>query len=222
MEPLRRIEGIAIPFDRPNVDTDQVIPARFIMKPRDFDYAGALFHDLRFGPNAERDFPFDRPEHRGATIAVTGENFACGSAREQAVWALQEFGIRALIGPSFGGIFYANCIKNGVLPAIVDAPAAAALCGTLRATPGAKLEVSLDEQVIRTPGGESIAFRIGEGPRAQLLSGKDDIARTLEHERAIEAFERKTAIYARWSRPSFDEAAKPRRSIPLQPAKRDE
>ena len=219
MEPVARVEGIAIPFDRPNVDTDQVIPARFIMKPRDFAYGEALFHDLRFGPAAERDFPFDRPAYRGARIVVTSENFACGSAREQAVWALQDFGIRALVGPSFGGIFYANCIKNGVLPAIVDAPQAAALCDELRRQPGAQLEVDLDAQAIRAPGGHTIPFRIAAGPKAQLLAGKDDIARTLEHAAAIEAFEQRLAQEARWTRPSFDAAAGTRRSIPLHPTR---
>ncbi len=218
MEPLLRIEGTAIPFDRPNVDTDQIIPARFIMKPRRFDYATVLFHDLRFGPEAERDFPLDRPAHRGASILVTAENFACGSAREQAVWALQDFGIRALIGPSFGGIFYANCIKNGLLPAIVDAPLANLLCEAVRREPALPIEVSLEEQVIRAPG-HVIAFRIAEGPKAQLLGGKDDIARTLEHAAAIEAFERRLATSAQWTRPSFDEAIGTKRSIPLHPAK---
>ena len=222
MEPIRRIEGIAIPFGRANVDTDQIVPARFIMKPRDFDYATALFHDLRFGPGAERGFVFDRAEYRGASIVVTAENFACGSAREQAVWALQDFGIRALVGPSFGSIFHANCIQNGVLPAIVEASGAAALCEELEGHPGARLEIDLEAQAIRTPRGETLAFRIDSAQKAQLLGGKDDIARTLEHLPAIEAFERRLAASARWTRPSFERAAPARRSIPLRPARHDE
>ena len=201
MEPLVRVEGAVVAFDRPNVDTDQIIPARFIMKPRAFDYATVLFHDLP-----------DRPAPRGAAIMVTGENFACGSAREQAVWALQDWGIRVLIGPSFGGIFYANCMKNGVLPAIVDAPMAQELCRERR------LEVDLPSESITTLDGRKFAFRIGASHKAQLLSGKDDITRTLEHEAAIVAHEQAAAAAARWSRPSFDEAVGSRRRIPVAKA----
>ena len=215
MEALHEVEGIAIPFNRGNVDTDQIIPARFIMKPRDFDYATVLFHDLRFGPTAERDFPLERAAYRGGKVIVTGENFACGSAREQAVWALQDWGIRVLVGPSFGGIFYANCIKNGILPAVVDSAVAAELCAALEREPGTRLRVSLTDQSITTGDGHRIAFRIGESHKAQLLSGQDDIARTLEHEAAILAHEQAAAESATWSRPSFDEAITPRRHIPV-------
>ena len=218
MKPLVAIAGAAVPFNRANVDTDQIIPARFIMKPRDFDYATVLFHDLRFGPTAERDFPLERPAYRGANVIVTGENFACGSAREQAVWALQAWGIQALIGPSFGGIFYANCMKNGLLPAIVDASVAADLCAGLERQPGARLRVNLVDQTITTGAGRRIAFRIGESQKAQLVSGKDDIARTFEHETAIVAHEQAAAAAATWSRPSFDEAIAPRRHIPVSKA----
>jgi len=218
MDALVEVEGIAIPFDRANVDTDQIIPARFIMKPRKFDYATVLFHDLRSGPGAERDFLLERPAYRGARIMVTAENFACGSAREQAVWALQDWGIAALVGPSFGGIFYANCMKNGILPAIVDASVAAQLCAALERQPGMGLRVNLSQQVITTGDGGTIAFRIGESHKAQLLSGKDDITRTLEHEAAIVAHERAAAAAASWSRPSFDEAVGSRRHIPVTKA----
>lgn len=218
MEPFVQVHGIAVPFDRANVDTEQIVPARFIMKPRKFDYATALFHDLRFGPTAEPDFPLERAAYRGATIMVTGENFACGSAREQAVWAVQDWGIRVLVGPSFGGIFYANCMKNGILPAIVDAPVIAELCAALERRPGAVLAVNLPEQAITGPDGRQIEFRIAPGHKAQLLSGKDDIARTLEHEAAIVAHEQATAAASKWSRPSFDEAVGSRRHIPVAKA----
>ena len=215
MEPLRLVEGVAVPFHRANVDTDQVVPARFIMKPRQFDYSVALFHDLRFGPGAERDFPLDRPEYRNARIMVTAENFACGSAREQAVYALQDRGIRVLIGPSFGGIFHTNCIKNGILPALVDADAAAALAQALESRPGSALTVDLERQLITRHDGEALAFRIAPSEKAQLLSGKDDISRTLEHEGAMVAHERALRAAAKWSRPAFDEAVGSRRFIPV-------
>ncbi len=127
MEPIRRIEGVAVPFERANVDTDQIIPARFIMKPRDYDYGSLLFHDLRFGPQAEAGFPLDEPVYRQAKIMVTAANFGCGSAREQAAYALQDFGIRVLIAPSFGGIFYNNSFRNGLLPVELPEDRCAAL-----------------------------------------------------------------------------------------------
>ena len=216
MEPFTSIRGIAVPLHRANVDTDQIVPARFIMKPRRFDYGSALFHDLRFGPSAERDFPLQRAEYLGAAIMVTAENFACGSAREQAVWALQDFGIRALIGPSFGGIFYANCMKNGMLPAIVDAEVAESLARELEARPGMQLHVSLDGQRISTDDGRTFAFTMAPSHKAQLQGGKDDITRTLELESAIVAHEEKLAAQARWTRPLL-EPATPRRTIVVQP-----
>ena len=207
---------IAVPFHRANIDTDQIVPARFIMKPRRFDYGTALFHDLRFGPSAEPGFPLDRPEYKGAAIIVTAENFACGSAREQAVWALQDFGIRVLIGPSFGGIFYANCMKNAILPAIVDAKVAASLARELETRPGTRLGVDLEAQRITTEDGRVYQFTIAPSHKARLQSGKDDIARTLELEGAIVAHEEKLAATARWTRPLL-EPATPRRTIALQP-----
>jgi 3-isopropylmalate/(R)-2-methylmalate dehydratase small subunit len=208
MEPLLEIEGVAVALNRANVDTDQIIPARFIMKPRQFDYATVLFRD---------NFPSHWTGHKGAKVLVTGENFACGSAREQAVWALQDWGFRVIIAPSFGGIFYANCMKNGVLPAIVDAEVAEELCGMLESAPGTELWVSLREQVIRA-GDRRIHFVIAESHKAQLLSGKDDITRTLEHEAAIVAHENAASASAKWSRPSFDEAVGSRRHIPVAKA----
>jgi 3-isopropylmalate/(R)-2-methylmalate dehydratase small subunit len=201
MEPFRSVTGIAVPFDRINVDTDQIIPARFIMKPRDYDYSTLLFHDLRFGLSAQPDFPLDAPVYRGARIMVTAANFGCGSAREQAAYALQDFGIRALIGPSFGDIFRTNCVKNGILLAQVDADVSVALCGALLAEPGAAMSVDLEQQVIVDPAQRTIAFRISDGDKAQLLSGKDDITRTLEHEARMDAFERDYIRGATWIRP---------------------
>lgn len=211
MEPFRSVEGIAIPFDRANVDTDQIIPARFIMKPRDYDYSTLLFHDLRFGPRSEPDFPLDTPTYRDAKIMVTGVNFGCGSAREQAAYALQDYGIHALIGPSFGSIFHSNCVKNGILPAVVDAEVAAALSSSLRSKAGSRMKIDLDTQTITDPNGKTFPFRIGNGDKAQLLSGKDDITRTLEHETEINAFEEAYGRSSKWSRlPLGALAEKPR------------
>ena len=133
-------------------------------------------------------------------------NFGCGSAREQAAYALQDFGIRALIGPSFGGIFHTNCIKNGILLAQVDAEIAAALCAALRAKPMATMQVELERQIIVDPARRAIPFQISDGDKAQLLSGKDDITRTLEHEASIDAFERDYIRGCEWSRPPLEKA----------------
>lgn len=216
MEPVQKISGIAVPFHRPNVDTDQIIPGRYIMKPRRFDYSTVLFHDLRFGDGAEAAFPLDMPRYRGAKVIVTAENFACGSAREQAVYALQDWGIRAVIGPSFGGIFYVNCIKNGLLLAQVAPEFAAALCAVLEDAPGATVDVDLQTQQVTGPGGLQAPFAIGAGDKAQLLSGKDDITRTLEHEAAILAHEESAIIDLTWSRPDgFESLLRARRHIPI-------
>jgi 3-isopropylmalate/(R)-2-methylmalate dehydratase small subunit len=204
VQPFLSVEGIAVPFDRANVDTDQIIPARFIMKPRDYDYGTLLFHDLRFGPRAEPEFPLEAPLYRDAIIMVTATNFGCGSAREQAAYALQDFGIRALIGPSFGDIFRTNCVKNGILPAEVDADVAAELCAALRRAPSAPTRVDLEAQTITDPAGRTLPFRVSDGHRAQLVSGKDDIARTLENEARMEAFEQDYRRRADWSRPTLD------------------
>jgi 3-isopropylmalate/(R)-2-methylmalate dehydratase small subunit len=217
MTPVLRISGVAVPFHRPNVDTDQIIPGRYIMKPRRFDYSTVLFHDLRFGAGAEAAFPLDQPCYRGASVMVTAENFACGSAREQAVYALQDWGIRAVVGPSFGGIFYVNCIKNGLLLAQVTPEFATALCAALEADPGATVDVDLPSQQVIGPGGLRAPFAIGPGDKAQLLSGKDDITRTLEHEAAIVEHEAQAAGERTWSRPDgFESLLRARRPIPIR------
>ncbi|MCE2945682.1 MAG: 3-isopropylmalate dehydratase small subunit [bacterium] len=218
MEPVGRITGIAVPFHRPNVDTDQIIPGRYIMKPRRFDYSTVLFHDLRFGSGAEAAFPLDQPRYHGAKVMITAENFACGSAREQAVYALQDWGIRAVVGPSFGGIFYVNGIKNGLLLAQVTPRFAAALCAALEDAPGATVDVDLPSQQVSGPGGLRAPFTIGPGDKAQLLSGKDDITRTLEHEVAILGHEASAAERCTWRRPEgFESQLRARRPFPIQP-----
>jgi 3-isopropylmalate/(R)-2-methylmalate dehydratase small subunit len=217
MQPVTIVQGKAVPFGRPNVDTDQIIPGRFIMKPRDYDYAPLLFHDLRVGADAEPDFPLDQPRWQGAKILVTGANFGCGSAREQAAYALQDFGIAALVGPSFGGIFQANCIKNGIVPAVVDAATCAALCSALEESHQPVLTVDLVREVIVDWRGGAIPFRISAPDKAYLLEGKDDIERTLEHEDAIAGFEQELRARSSWRRRGAGEVIAARPSIPLRP-----
>jgi 3-isopropylmalate/(R)-2-methylmalate dehydratase small subunit len=190
MEPVTRFEGLAAPLALDNVDTDQIIPARFLRKPRDAEYQRWLFHDLRFAPDGSAlpGFVLNRPPFDAATILVAGRNFGVGSSREAAVYALQAFGIRAVIAESFGDIHFSNALKNGLLPirlspGRVAALRAAAEGGQLRLT------VDLERQVVVSPDGTEDAFAIPAFARDCLLRGLDEIGLTLTHLPEIEAFE---------------------------------
>jgi 3-isopropylmalate/(R)-2-methylmalate dehydratase small subunit len=168
----------------PNIDTDQIVPARFLRNPRRAGYAGYLFHDLRFdaagAPVAE--FVFNRPEHQGARILLAGHNFGCGSSREGAVYALADWGIRCVIASSFGDIFRNNCFKNGVLPVVLPD----AVIETLAAADG-PLTVDLAAQTVAA-GTTSVRFEIEPFWKESLLTGLDDIDLTLRLRARIDAF----------------------------------
>lgn len=190
MEPVTRFEGVAAPLPLDNVDTDQIIPARFLRKPRDAEYQRWFFHDLRFAPDGAvlPGFVLNRPPFDAATILVAGRNFGVGSSREAAVYALQAFGIRAVIAESFGDIHYSNALKNGLLPirlphARVAALRDAAEGGQLR------LRVDLERGVVVSPDGTEDAFAIPAFARDCLLRGLDEIGLTFTHLPEIEAFE---------------------------------
>jgi 3-isopropylmalate/(R)-2-methylmalate dehydratase small subunit len=191
MEPFVRLTAVAAPMDLPNVDTDRVIPARFLRRPREAGLGPLLFHDVRFAADGSprADFVLNQPSYRDARILVTAENFGCGSSREMAVWALMDWGIRVVIGPSFGDIFFENCFKNGALAVTLPAEVAAGLRETLRARPGAALTVDLETQTITGPDGRAIAFEIDAFRKQGLLSGQDEMEMTLARLPAIEAFE---------------------------------
>jgi 3-isopropylmalate/(R)-2-methylmalate dehydratase small subunit len=191
MEPFVRLRAVAAPMALPNIDTDRIIPARFLRRPREAGYGPLLFHDVRFAADgSERaDFVLNRPAYRDARILVTAENFGCGSSREMAVWALMDYGIRAVIGPSFGDIFFENCFKNGLLAVVVPAEAAAGLRRALDEHPGATVAVDLDPQTLTGPDGAVIRFEVDAFRKHGLLTGQDELALTLEHLPAIEAFE---------------------------------
>jgi 3-isopropylmalate/(R)-2-methylmalate dehydratase small subunit len=191
MEPFVRLGAVAAPMELPNIDTDRIIPARFLRRPREAGYGPLLFHDVRFAADgSERpDFVLNQPAYRDARILVTAENFGCGSSREMAVWALMDYGIRAVIGPSFGDIFFENCFKNGVLAVVLPAGAAAGLRRALADRPGATLTVDLEPQTITGPEGSSLRFEVDAFRKHGLLTGQDELALTLEHLPAIEAFE---------------------------------
>ena len=200
MEPFTALTAPAVPFDAVNVDTDRIIPARFLHRPRGPEYAGLLFHDVRFDEDGREraDFVLNQPAFRAARILVAADNFGCGSSREHAVWALAAYGIRAVIAPSFGDIFFNNCFKVGVLPVVVTPEAARALRGRLHAMPGAEVTVDLAAQVIIGPDGSRLPFAVDPFRRDGLLRGQDEIALTLEHAPAIAEFERRRAAEAPW------------------------
>jgi 3-isopropylmalate/(R)-2-methylmalate dehydratase small subunit len=191
MEPFTRLTAVAAPLDLPNIDTDRIIPARFLRQPKHPGYGRFLFHDLRFDDDgrARPDFVLNQPAYRTARILVVAENFGCGSSREMAVWALEAYGIRAVIAPSLGDIFHQNCFKNGLLPVILPAPVVGALRRQLHGRPGATLVVDLEAQTVTAPDGTEHRFEIDPFCRQMLLTGQDEIALTLDHESRIAAFE---------------------------------
>ena len=183
MKPLRRVTGRAAVLDRPDVDTDQIVPKQFLKRIERTGFGRFLFHEWAQDP----DFVLNRPAARGATILLTGRNFGCGSSREHAVWALREFGFEVLIAPSFGDIFRSNAIKNGLLPVVLPADEVKALMDA--AAGGAELTVDLEALTVTTTDGRTTPFELDAFERETLLEGLDDIARTLRHEDAIAAFE---------------------------------
>jgi 3-isopropylmalate/(R)-2-methylmalate dehydratase small subunit len=190
-EPFRHLTAVAAPIDLPNVDTDRIIPARFLRKPKGSDYGRYLFHDVRFRADGSEvpDFVLNQAPFRGARILVAAENFGCGSSREMAVWALAGYGIRAVIAPSLGDIFRQNCTKNGLLPVLLPGESVAAMRGALHARPGAEMTVDLEGQVVVDAGGARHRFEIDGFARHMLLTGQDEFALTAGHEAAIAAFE---------------------------------
>jgi 3-isopropylmalate/(R)-2-methylmalate dehydratase small subunit len=191
MQPFVTLTATAAPLDLVNVDTDRIIPARFLRKPRDAGYGQFLFHDLR---EADRDFVLDRPEHRGAQILVAAENFGCGSSREGAVWALAGAGFRAWIAPSFGDIFFENSAKNGALAIVLPRERVQAMREMLHARPGTQLTIDLPSQTVTLPDGTADRFEVDPFRKECLLAGIDEIALTLRYEDAIADFERQRRI----------------------------
>jgi 3-isopropylmalate/(R)-2-methylmalate dehydratase small subunit len=185
MDPVKTIEGGVSFLDRADVDTDQIIPKQFLKRVERTGFGEFLFWDWR----GEEGFPLDRPEYAGSPILVTGRNFGCGSSREHAPWALEDFGFRAVIAPSFADIFRTNCTKIGLLPVQLPEAAVHELIQAAEGEPGARAEVDLDAQVVRMPGGREVAFEIDPVIRERLLNGWDDIALTLAHEAEITTYE---------------------------------
>jgi 3-isopropylmalate/(R)-2-methylmalate dehydratase small subunit len=186
MEPVSKVTGTALPLARSDVDTDQIIPAEWLKRVERTGFGAGLFGAWRGQP----DFVLERPEYKGASILVAGPNFGTGSSREHAVWALTDYGFRAVISPRFADIFRTNCTKAGLVPAQVDAATGEALLRAVQADPTLEITVDVDARLVRAPApGIEAPFPLDDFTRWRLLEGLDDIGLTLRHEPDITAFE---------------------------------
>ncbi|MGE0852481.1 MAG: 3-isopropylmalate dehydratase small subunit [Hyphomicrobiaceae bacterium] len=192
MEPFKPLDAVAAPLGVPNIDTDQIIPARFLWRKRGDGWGHLLFHDLRFddGGTPRAEFILNRPEFRDARVVVADRNFGCGSSREHAVWALYDYGIRAVIAPSFGDIFFNNSLQNGLLPVVLPASTVDAFITALVQAPGTRIKVDLEAQCVTGSDGVPHAFEIDPFRKQCLLDGADELAFTLGLDEQIDAFEK--------------------------------
>ncbi|MBV9746400.1 MAG: 3-isopropylmalate dehydratase small subunit [Acidobacteriia bacterium] len=188
---FQNLESRMVPFPQRNIDTDQIIPARFLKTISKEGLGDNLFCDWRYdaGGKPKPDFILNQPRAKGAQVLLAGDNFGCGSSREHAPWALMQFGFRALISTSFADIFRANALKNGLLPVIVPADVHTALFQAVGIDPGAKVRIDLPNQTLTTPDGREIEFPVDSFAKHCLLEGVDEIGYTLHHAADIAAFE---------------------------------
>ncbi len=201
MQPFTTLTGIAAPLPLVNVDTAQIIPAKWLKTIRRTGLGAGLFESLRFREDGSEnpDFVLNREPYRRAKILIVGENFGCGSSREHAPWALLDFGIRCIIAPSFADIFHNNCFKNGILPIVLPREQVELLTKEAESAAEPVFTVDLESQLIHRPSGnEPIAFEIEPFRRHCLLNGLDDIGLTLEKLAAIEAFEQRQRLAMPW------------------------
>jgi 3-isopropylmalate/(R)-2-methylmalate dehydratase small subunit len=191
MRPFTTHTGLVVPLDRSNVDTDQIIPKQFLKRIERTGFGQFLFFDWRFLDNGlpNPQFVLNRPQYAGASVLLSRRNFGCGSSREHAPWALEDFGFRAILAPGFADIFYNNCFKNGMLPVKLDEAAIDDLFAREAAHPGYKLTVDLEKGTITDGFGLTLKFEIDAFRRHCLMNGLDDIGLTLEHEGKIAAYE---------------------------------
>ncbi len=209
MEPFRIHTGLVAPMDRENVDTDAIIPKQFLKSIKKSGFGPNLFDEWRYldhgepgqDPTSRRinpDFVLNQPRFQGASILLARKNFGCGSSREHAPWALQQFGFRALIAPSYADIFFNNCFKNGVLPIRLSESQVGKLFDDVAAFAGYRLTVDLERQVVVTPDGNELGFEVEPFRKFCLLGGYDDIALTLRHAEKIRAFEAERLLKQPW------------------------
>ncbi len=209
MEKLNTVEGIVTPMDRPNVDTDAIIPKQFLKSIKRSGFGPNLFDEWRYLDHGEPgmdnsgrplnpDFILNQPRYAGTNILIARENFGCGSSREHAPWALLDYGFRVVIAPSYADIFFNNCFKNGILPIILSASDVDTFFNEIATTDGYSLKVDLASQTITKPSGDMIQFEVDEFRKHCLINGLDDIDMTLEHVDDIKAYEQRRAQQAPW------------------------
>lgn len=209
MKPFQTHTGIAAPMDRANVDTDMIIPKQFLKSIHRTGFGPNLFDELRYldvgqpgMDNSQRplnpEFALNQPRYQGASILLARENFGCGSSREHAPWALEDFGFRAVIAPSFADIFFNNCFKNGMLPIVLPHQTVDQLFCEMYAQEGYRLTIDLPQQQVVTPSGQRFDFSVDEFRKHCLLNGLDDIGLTLQDADAIRTFEQKHRQSAPW------------------------
>lgn len=201
--------GIVAPMDRANVDTDMIIPKQFLKSIKRSGFGKNLFDELRYLDEGKPDedcshrprnqeFMLNQDRYQGSSVLIARENFGCGSSREHAPWALDDYGFRVVIAPSFAEIFYNNCFKNGLLPLVLSEQAVDQLFKETYASEGYQLTIDLDAQAVTTPSGESFSFEIDEFRKHCLLNGLDDIGLTLQHAEDIRAYEARRKQQAPW------------------------
>ena len=193
MEPFRTLTALAAPLDRANVDTDQIIPKQFLKRIERTGYGEFLFFDWRRMPSGDPnpEFELNDPRYKGAQILIAGENFACGSSREHAAWALSDYGFRAVIAPTFADIFFSNAGKNGIVLARLSEEEVAQLLHNAKTIPNYQLTVSLEAQTVSDNQGFKASFEVDPFRKFCLIEGLDDIGLTLRHAAALDAFEKK-------------------------------
>jgi len=209
MEKFVRLQGLVVPLDRANVDTDAIIPKQFLKSTKRTGFGVNLFDEWRYMDHGEPgmdsakrtlnpSFVLNHPRYKGAQILLARDNFGCGSSREHAPWALMDYGLRALIAPSYADIFYNNCCNNGLLPILLDAGVVDQLFREVQSAPGYRLTVDLEAQTVTTPAAHSFRFDIDPFYKHHLLEGLDEIGRTLKHADEIRAFEAKRRAEQPW------------------------
>jgi len=213
MKPFTTLVGMVVPLDRANVDTDQIIPKQFLKSIRRTGFGENLFDAWRFldegsmgqTPNERkinRQFVLNQPRYQGASVLLARANFGCGSSREHAVWALDEYGIRCVIAPSFADIFFNNCFKNGLLPIVLDEKIVNKMFAEIDKNPGYAVTIDLPSQTVQLPDGSRIAFAIEANRKECLINGLDEIGMTLQSADVIRAYESKQRARRPWL---FDE-----------------
>ncbi len=193
MKPFTKLTAVAAPLDMANIDTDKIIPARYLRRLRGPGYGKLAFHDIRYDANGDDrpDFVLNQAPYRNAKILVAGANFGCGSSREAAVYVLYDYGIRSVVAPSFGDIHYGNELQNGMLPVTLSDEICQKLRRQLHDEPGAQLAIDLKSQTVTGPDGATYRFDVDANHKERLLKGLDDIGLVMQNISEIEAFEKR-------------------------------